>query len=166
MSGKNIPKGCERNWSHKGKHMVENQKILHWVPAPKLTEYSDARWGETALRQSGCSLYEMETISYPCSTFYHNNHMRNHSSPSHKESGHPPSLVAQGRFSPPLVSLFSAQKGSLPDVPAQRWALPGTAVDLEGTHGHTSKNTCSTLWLGGSGGENAYLSTVGKKCKV
>lgn len=110
MSGKNIPKGRERNWSHKGKHVVENQKILRWVPTPKLTVYSDAHWGETALRQSDCSLYETETISYSCSTFY-NNHTRDHSSPSHKESGCPPSQVACGRFSPPLVSLFSAQKG-------------------------------------------------------
>lgn len=152
MSGKNIPKGWERNWSHKGKHMVENQKILHWVPTPKLTVYSDARWGETAVRQSGCSLYEMKTIFSPCSTFY-NNPMRNCSSQAHMEPAHPPSQAAQGRFSPPRISCIQ-RVSPQPPSSFRDWRACGRQ------NCQTSKPTCRTPWLVGREGR---LSFDGRK---
>lgn len=155
MSGRNIPKGWERNWSHKGKHMVENEKILCWVPAPKLTAYCDARWRETAWRQSGCSLYEMETISYSCSTF-DNNHR-----------GITP--VAQGVRTPTQLGctwqVFSitglpllCPKGSVHTTTAHHRALL--------THRRASKATCRTLRLVANGREKDYLLTVEKKGKL
>lgn len=136
--------------------MVENEKILCWVPAPKLTAYSDARWRETALRQSGCSLYEMETISYSCSTFYNNHRGITPVCCTRSQNTHPAGLHVAG-------FLHHWSPSSLPQrlSPYQDSSLPSSPHTPSCLQSHLQDSATCGRWKG-----EDYLLTVEKKRKL
>lgn len=155
MSGKNIPKGWERNWSHKGKHMVENQKILHWVPTPKLTIFwrtlgkdsSETIWLFSLRWKQSLLLAQPFTI-IPWGI----------APARHTQSQHTHPARLHGAGFPHHQSPVS--KGSVHNLPA----LPGTGVCVESTIVRPPNLPAGLhgLWEG----EEGYLLMVEKKCKL